>query len=143
MNFLGHEISDLGIKPSKEKTKDLMNARIPGNSTELRSFIGFVNYYRNFVPNMAKILYPLYHLEKKDVEFKWTKDCQMSFDTIKKAIIDSPAIASFDPAKRSILTTDASSYGLGAVLSQEGRVVVFASRTLKKITFVIPTIPCR
>ena len=140
VNFLGHEISDLGIKPSKEKTKDLMNARIPGNLTELRSFIGFVNYYRNFVPNMAKILYPLYHLGKKDVEFKWTKDCQMSFDTIKKAIIDSPAIAAFDPAKRSILTTDASSYGLGAVLSQEGRVVVFASRTLTETEKRLPQI---
>ena len=134
--FLGHEISGLGVKPSSEKIKDLINAKVPENITELKAFLGFVNYYRKFVPNMATTLHPLYELDKKDTKFFWSKKCQRAFKEAIMAVTNSEAIAPFNPEEDSIITSDASSYGIGAVLSQKvdgvEKVVCFFSRTLNE-----------
>ena len=140
VEFLGHEISDNGISPSKTKTQDLINAKIPETITELRSFLGFVNYYRKFVPNMSTLLHPLYELEKKGVNFEWSTNCQKAFEDVIRFITSSNVIAPFDPSKKSVLTTDASSYGIGAVLSQDGKPVIFASRTLNTSERKLPQI---
>ena len=118
VNFLGHEINSEGIKPAKDKVEALIKAPRPTNVTEVRAFLGLVNFYRKFVKGITEVVYPLYELERKDQKFVWTKSYEDASNKVKDAIVNSPVITNFDPTKETILTTDASSYGIGAVLSQ-------------------------
>lgn len=144
VTFLGHELSGEGVKPSKEKVDALAKAPAPKNLSELKSFLGMINYYRKFIKNMAHTLHPLYDLDRKDVKFRWSQECEEAFEKAKLAIINSPLIVTFDLTKKTILTTDASQYGIGAVLSQEDKgiekVVQFYSRTLTVAERKLPQI---
>lgn len=101
--------------------------------TQLCSFIGLVNYYGKFLPNMSTLLAPLYQLLQKNT--KWTKIHKDTFQEIKRLLTSSQVLAHYDPSKELVLSCDASPYGLGAVLSQvmDGgteQPVAFASRSL-------------
>ena len=144
VNFLGHEINSEGIKPAKDKVEALIKAPRPTNVTEVRAFLGLVNFYRKFVKGITEVVYPLYELERKDQKFVWTKSYEDALNKVKDAIVNSPVITNFDPTKETILTTDASSYGIGAVLSQtdkgQEKVVSFFSRTLNESERKLPQI---
>ena len=96
----------------------MKNKPIPKNIKEIRGFLGLCGYYRRFVPNYSKIAYPLTELTKKNNKFKWTPACQIAFDTLINQIINPPCLIYPDYSKPFIVTTDASSDGIGAVLSQ-------------------------
>ena len=84
---------------------------------ELRSFLGLVNYFGKFVPNLASIAGPLNNLLKQGVKFEWSKSCQKAFDTLKERLTTAPVLVHFDPTLPLRLSCDASSYGVGAVLA--------------------------
>ena len=109
---------------------------LPRNMTEVRSFLGLCSYYRKFVKDFASIAKPLHDLTAKDKSFKWSEDCQISFDKLKQVLISEPILAHPDISKESILDTDASDKAIGAVLSQvidgKERVCAYASRCLSK-----------
>ena len=134
VKFLGHIVSRAGIKTDPMKTAAVAEWPPPSNVRELRSFLGFCTYYRRFVRNFADIAAPLHALTKEGVAFNWSTECQDSFRCLKSALVKAPVLQYPDPSKPFILDTDASSMGIGGVLSQihDGveRVVAYFSRTL-------------
>jgi hypothetical protein len=108
---------------------------IPKTITQLRSFLGLASYYRKFIRDFSRIAGPLNKLLKKNVNFQWTLQQQQAFDYFKDRLITSPILIYPDWTKEFILFTDASTFALGAVLSQKDaqdqeRVVAYASRSL-------------
>jgi len=107
----------------------------PRNISELRSFLGMVNYFHRFIKNYATIATPLHHLEKKGVKYDWTDSHQMAFEALKAALVSAAVLRSFDQRDAILVQTDASNVGVGAVLLQQAqgdalRPVAFASRKL-------------
>ena len=103
----------------------------------MKFFLGLINYYRKFLPDLSSILAPLNVLLQKGSKWTWIEAQQTAFDEAKKLLQSSVVLAHYDPSKQLVLASDVSPYGVGAVLSQyqEGRVekpVVFASRSLSK-----------
>src|SRR3989442_2994259 len=136
VNFLGHVISEGSIATDPEKIEQVRSWPRPQNTTETRSFIGLVIYYRRFVNQFAKVAAPLHALAAKNAKFIWTEECEIAFEELKKRLITSPILAMPNDDGEFRLDTDASNYAIGAVLSQvqnaEERVIAYASRTLRR-----------
>ena len=135
VNFLGHRIDADGIHPTDEKLRAIVNAPAPKDVQELRSFLGFINYYGKFIPNAATILSTLNDLLRKDIEWKWTAQCQTSFNLAKETLVSSKVLTHFDPSLPIRMAGDASAYGIGAVIAHvlpdgSERPIAFASRSL-------------
>lgn len=118
-----------------KKVSDISKIPNPKNVKELQAFLGVVNFYRRFLPNVSTVLHPLHRLLRADTEFKWTSDCSMAVESLKNSIVSENCLAHFNASFKTKLTVDASPVGVGAVLSQmnekgEERPVEFASRTL-------------
>ena len=101
-----------------EKINALNQLKQPTTHRKLRSFLGMANYYRRFIPNFATIAVPLYRLLKKGVKFVWDEECQEAFSALIQGINEDAVLAFPDFRKQFHLTTDASTKGMGAVLSQ-------------------------
>jgi hypothetical protein len=82
--FLGHIISTGGVPVDPGKVKDLLNWMPPATVSEIRSFLGLVGYYRRFIKDFSKIAKPMMKLLEKNKAFEWTKECQDSFEELKK-----------------------------------------------------------
>ncbi|KAJ8716473.1 hypothetical protein PYW07_003100 [Mythimna separata] len=135
ISYLGHVIDKYGIRKSLDKVKAIIKAPKPTNVSQLQSFLGLTNYYRNFVPDASSVLSPLYNLLNKNTKWEWTRDHDEAFVQIKNILASDKTLAHFDPKAKLILTVDASPTGLGAVLSQVGsdgleKPLSYASRTL-------------
>ena len=102
----------------------------PKNRSELETILGMVTYLTRFAPNLATLTAPLRNLLKKDVEFVRNESYDKAFQKIKGVLTDSPVLGYFNPKLDVTLHVDASKYGLGATLLQEGRPVSYASKTL-------------
>ena len=88
----------------------------PSNVSQLRSFIGLVNYYCKFLPNLANTLAPLYSLLQKDKRWLWGSDQKAAFDKAKCQLTSESLLVHYDTSKELLLSCDASPYGIGAVL---------------------------
>ncbi|GFX10661.1 retrovirus-related Pol polyprotein from transposon 412 [Trichonephila clavipes] len=135
INFLGHRIDSKGLHKTDEKISAVVNAPVPRNVHEVKSFLGLVNFYGKFCENLATIANPLNNLTKKNVRFLWSKDCQVAFEHIKKEICSPKILVHYDPSLPLTLASDASPVGIGCVLSHvypdgSERPIAFASRTL-------------
>lgn len=116
--YLGHKVSEKGIAPDPEKTKTLESYPTPQNNNDVKRFVAFANYYRKFIPNFAKIAYPLNNLSRKNVTFLWTKEYEIAFQYLKAALINPPVLQypNFSDQNEFLLQTDASGIAIGAVL---------------------------
>ncbi|XP_026316320.1 uncharacterized protein K02A2.6-like [Hyposmocoma kahamanoa] len=135
VHYLGYIINSKGLKKSPEKVHAILKAPEPQNVSQLQSFLGLVNYYRNFVANASSILSPLYNLLKKGTRWSWEQEHSDAFKTIKSLLASDQVLTHYNQNAKLILTVDASPTGLGAILSQvdkDGieRPISFASRTL-------------
>ena len=131
VTHLGFHYSAKGVAPSEEKTKTIAEWPVPRSAKQLRSFIGFANFYRNFVPGFADISSPLNDLTSKTAAFTWTPKHQTAFDTLRQSLMSPPILDYPQQQDHFTLTTDASDVGLGAVLTtSRGTVIEFASRAL-------------
>ena len=135
MEYLGHRIDSEGIHATPEKLDAIANALPPSNVQELRSFLGMVNYYGKFIPNLSTILAPPNALLHKDSSWIWSQAGQSAFDACKKALMSSTVLAHYDVNLPIKVAADASAYGIGAVLSHvdpdgSERPGAFASCTL-------------
>ena len=137
VEFLGHRVGGGIMKPKPEKIEAIMGASRPETKTQLRSFMGLAGYYRKFIPDFAAIGCPLTDRTKKGEpnKVRWGKPQEIAFKTLKNKLADSPILHLPDLTKTFILRSDASEYGIGAVLLQEhdGEVfpVAYASKKLK------------
>ncbi|XP_051962904.1 uncharacterized protein K02A2.6-like [Xyrauchen texanus] len=137
LEYLGHVIDASGLHKSPDKLRAIAETPAPVNVNQLRSFLGLVNYYARFVPNMATVLHPLNAMLHKDVKWKWLPECEKAFQDAKTQLLTPNVLTHYDPRLPVHLACDASSYGVGAVLSHrmpdgQERPIAFASRTLSK-----------
>lgn len=116
--YLGHIIGSDGVRPDPAKVKAVMNFPIPKNPKNIKQFLGLAGYYRRFIPNFSKIAKPLTDLLKKDRKFEWTVKQTEAFDILRNSLCSEPILQYPDFSKPFILTTDASGYAVGGVLSQ-------------------------
>ena len=134
--YLGHIVSDAGVSPDPSKVEAIEKWPTPSTVTEVRSFLGLAAYYRRFVKDFATVASPLHKLTEKGRQFLWSDDCQTSIEALQKCLITAPILAYPNAEEPFILDTDASNFGIGAVLSQkiEGkeRVIAYGSRCLSK-----------
>ncbi|RUS91936.1 hypothetical protein EGW08_000338 [Elysia chlorotica] len=132
ITFMGHVISSDGIKTDPEKVRAIRDFPPPTCLTEVRRFLGMVQYLSRYIPHLTDDLHPIQNLTKKDVPFLWSESQENAFLAVKSKIVDSPCLAIYDPHKELTLENDASEYGLGSVLLQDGKPLGFASRTLSE-----------
>ena len=137
VSYLGHVISAEGLRTEESKVKAVVDAPEPKNVAELRSFLGLVNYYGKFLPDLATTLAPLYKLLRQTMTWRWGTQQSKAFQAVKALLQSDRVLTHYDDRQPLVLACDASPYGLGAVLSHHmadgsERPVGYASRTLSK-----------
>ena len=137
MEFLGHVVSEEGVRCSESKISAVKDWPVPATVKEVQAFLGLAGYYRQFVKNFSTIAAPLTVLTMKNTKFDWTQKCQDSFDTLKKKLVSAPILAyPEEGGSEFIIDTDASGFGIGIILSQtqngKERVIAYASRSLNR-----------
>jgi hypothetical protein len=118
VEYLGHIVSQKGIKADPKKLNSVRNFPTPRNLDELRSFLGLANYYRRFIDQFATKIHVLLQLTKSKITWKWGPEEQTCFDSIKELLCTAPVLAYPDFSRKFIIHTDACGYGVGGVLSQ-------------------------
>ncbi len=135
IKFLGHIISEKGIQVDAEKIEAIKKFPTPKNPKNIKEFLGLAGYYRRFIQNFADIAKPLTTLLQKDKEFKWNYKEQEAFDHLINSLCSAPVLQFPDLNKPFIITTDASGYAIGAILSQGeigyDKPIAYISRVLK------------
>ena len=136
VQYLGHIVSDKGVGCDPSKIESIKEWCTPKNVTEVQSFLGLASYYRKHILHFSDIASPLFNLTKKGKTFLWNDQCENSFATLKRCLIEAPILSYPTESGQFILDTDASLNGLGAVLSQiqdgEEKVIAYGSKTLNK-----------
>ncbi|GBG75313.1 hypothetical protein CBR_g19945 [Chara braunii] len=117
--YLGHEISAEGLNPDDAKVASIRDWPRPQSVTKMRSFLGMTGYYRTFVKNYSIVAAPFTDLTGLDTPWEWTDECEVAFRHLKHALTHYEVLKLPDPDKPFIVTTDASQYGIGAVLAQQ------------------------
>lgn len=134
VKFLGHTLTDEGIKPNNDKIEAVKKFPLPKTQKEIKSFLGLVGYYRKFIQDFAKLTKPMTSCLKKNAKVIHNKEFLECFDKCKQLLVNAPILQYPDFEKPFILTTDASDVAIGSVLSQgtvgSDKPVAFASRTL-------------
>lgn len=134
VKYLGHVVSEEGVSTDPEKIAAVKEWPQPSSLTELKTFLGTVGYYRQYIPDFASIAKPLTSLTAKGASWIWDEATQASFELLRERLISAPILQYPDPGETFILDTDASNDGVGAVLSQEhgGQegVIAYFSKTL-------------
>lgn len=121
VEFLGHNVSSYGLTPHESKIQAILSFPIPTDLSQLRSMLGFFNYYREYVPGFASIAQPLYQLTKKGAPFQWQDTHTEAMNTLRDEICsEGRGIRRADRSLPYILYTDWSTQGIGAVLAQRG-----------------------
>ena len=133
--YLGHTIDKHGIHPTEDKIAAIKDAPTPKDVSQLRSFLGILNYYNKFLPNLSTTLKPLHSLLCKDARWSWQEEHEKAFQCAKNALQADSLLVHYDSSKPLVLACDASQYGLGAVLSHimddgQERPIAYVSRTL-------------
>ena len=135
VEYLGHLVDAKGLHATPSKVKALIEAPAQRNITELRAFLGLLNYYSRFLNNLSHLIHPLNNLLRKGQKWEWTTACAAAFNEAKQALVSSKILVHYDPDLPIRVAADASSYGLGAVLSHVLRdgtehPIAYVSRTL-------------
>jgi hypothetical protein len=111
----------------------------PTTASEIQSFLGLARYYRRFIKDFSKIAKPMMKLLEKNKAFEWTTECQASFEELRKHLTSARVLVLPDLTTKFDIYCDASHRGLRCVLMQEGQVVCYASRQLRKHEENYPT----
>ena len=139
VRFLGHVVSTLGVSMDPEKVKAIMSWERPKSVLEIRSFLRFAGYYRRFIEDFSRLAVPMTRLILKEVKFEWNDPCEKAFQELKRRLTSTPILIVPGRGQRYIVYCDASKDGLGCVLMQYRRVVVYGSRQLKNHEQSYPT----
>ena len=132
ITFFGNTYSAVGISPDPAKIRDLQQMPSPQNREELQKFLGLMTYLGAFIPRLSAESYLLRDLLKDGTPFIWEENHQRVYERLKELISEESILAYYDTCKAVALEVDASMKGLGACIVQDGRPVMFASKTLTK-----------
>ena len=134
VTFLGYRLDKEGIHPLQDKIQAIRDAPTPKNTQELRSFLGLLNYYGKFIPNVSQIVSPLNQLLRKSQRWCWGQSQDKAFKQAKEALISDKVLVHFNSKKEIVVVCDASPVGIGAILNNvdngEEKPVIYASRAL-------------
>jgi hypothetical protein len=136
VKYLGHIVSEKGIKVDPEKVEALNNIKKLKNKDELDKFWGLASYYRKFLGNdLNTVAESLLKLKRKNVEYNWDENCQKALEEIKRRLSSSPVLTYPNFKKKFFLATDASNIGIGAILFQKykgkEKVIAYFSKSLR------------
>ena len=137
VTYCAYVITGDGIQPMAAKVEAIKNAPEPKDVSQLRAFLGLLNYYHRFLPDVATVLEPLHQLLRKGSKWAWLEQQQTAFEEAKELLQSTDLLVHFDPEKELVLATDASDYGVGAVLSHKTkngteRPIGYVSRSLQE-----------
>jgi ribonuclease HI len=121
-----------GISMDPNKSQDVLSWNAPTSVGDIRSFLGFAGYYQRFIEGFSKTSKPMTELLEKDKKLKWTPTCETSFQQLKKRLTTAPILVMPDMEKPFSIYCVMSDQGLGCVLMQDGHMVAYASRQLRK-----------
>jgi hypothetical protein len=131
VDFLGHRITQEGLKMDDHKVKAILDWEPPKSVPALRSFLGLASYYRKFIKHFAKIAALLTNLLKKSaVTYEWEEACNEAFETLKGILVKASVLKLPDFDREFEIHSDAFDFAIGGVLVQEGRLVAFESKKL-------------
>ena len=117
IRYLGCIVDRDGRRLDPERTKAIVEMLAPTNVSTLRSFLGLINFYSNFIHKMSDIRAPFDKLLRKDEKFLWSKECQAVFEKVKKILQSNLLLTIFDPRFWIIVVADTFNYGIGAIIS--------------------------
>jgi len=137
--FLGHILSKDGISIDPSKVQEVLDWKAPTSVHEIQSFLSLAGYYRRFISDFSKIPKPMTKLLQKDVKFVWSQECEVAFNALRHFLTTAPVLAQPGIEEPFDVFCDASGTGLSCVLMQEGRVIAYASRQLRKHEVNYPT----
>lgn len=133
INFVGHKLTEDGIKPDENKIKALTSMNPPKDKKELSRFLGMITYVSKFIPNVSKLTYELRQLLRNNVVWEWSDIHQKAFEALKNILTREPVLlAYFDEKEPITLSVDSSQNSLGAVILQKGKPLAYASKALNK-----------
>ncbi|GBG76584.1 hypothetical protein CBR_g22464 [Chara braunii] len=118
LEYLGHFVTPEGISPLSDKIQAIQEWSEPRNITDVRSFLGLVGYYQRFIKGYSKIVAHFTKLQYEDRSFDFGEEARESFLALKAALLSAEVLRIYDPLLPTRVTTDASGYGIGAVLEQ-------------------------
>jgi len=130
IDFFGSLYTKDGVRPDLRKVEDIKQMPTPQDKEDLQRFLGMMTYLSPYIPKYSDKAAILRDLTKSDVPFVWHEDHQRAFEILKDSINPESALQYFDPNKPTALEVDASMKGLGACLSQDGKPIAFASKSL-------------
>ncbi|CAB0007785.1 unnamed protein product, partial [Nesidiocoris tenuis] len=136
VTYIGHKLNKDGMQPTTSHLEAIVKMPEPSSVKELRAFLGSINYYSRFIPNLQSECTPLYDLLKKRTTWRWTEIESSAIKKLKSLLTSTTILAHYDPKLPIIVSSDASDKGLGAVIfhrlpDNSERPIAFASRTLK------------
>jgi hypothetical protein len=132
-------VSPKGITVDPDKVKEVLEWKPSTTVSEVRSFLGLPGYYRRFIPNFSKIMKSITKLLKEGNKYLWSETCDEAFKHLMKLLTTSYVLAQPDTTKPFNVYCDASGTGLGGVLMQEGRVILYSLRQLRRHEEHYPT----
>ena len=135
--LLGHIVCKDGIKVDFAKIKIILDLKPPINPKQVRVLLGHTGYYTKFIRHYSNMIYPLEELLKEYQQFKWTEECQISFDKLKRKLVEAPILKFPNWSTKFHVHIDASGIAIGAILTQPGDdgmdyPIVYSSRKLNK-----------
>lgn len=136
VKYLGHILGINTVRPSSDNLIAIKEFPQPSTKKQIRQFLGKINFYHEYIPKYSEILEPLHNLLRNNVVFVWSDSCEKSFSEIKKYLSSGPILSIFDPEKETVIYTDASGIGLGAILKQkqENGILLPVAYFSKKLT---------
>lgn len=136
VSYLGHIISEEGVRPDPGKIESVKRFPRPINAKNIKQFLGLAGYYRRFIPGFSRTAKPLTTLLKKDEPFLWQGEQEAAFTELRDTLCVEPLLQHPDFTRPFVLTTDASGYAIGGILSQgdigKDRPIAYASRLLNQ-----------
>ena len=130
VHFFGHEWTSTGMKPDPAKIKAVTSMDFPEDKETMQSFLGMINFLNRFSPRLADLCGTLRDLCKANADYNPTQEHRQKFQAIKMEFSTDIELPYFNPKAETILQTDASKKGVGAVLIQNGTPIYFASKAL-------------
>ena len=136
---MGHVLTLEGISIDPTKVQDVLNWKSPKSVHQIHQFLGLAGYYRRFIPDFSKIAQPMTKLLQKEAKFVWSPAYEEALQALKNFLTTAPVLGQPDIDRPFDVYCDTSKMGLGCVLMQDGCVIAYASRQLKKHEVNYPT----
>ena len=130
VKYLGHKFTDKGLQIDDDRIKAIKEIKTPKNKKGLETFLGIINYVNRYVPNHSQITSPLRNLTKVGVQWNWGANEEKAFNDLKNILIEKPVLNYYNVKGDVVLSVDASQFGLGCVLLQNGLPVAYGSKAL-------------